>query len=327
MWAAWANCVGQLIVKCASIVIGGSTIDSLTSEFCYMWHELTQKKDISQMIGKCADMNELIGFSCEKRLMYVPLPFWFTQTSGQALSLASLQFHGVQVQVEFERLENCITVSHPGVKVHNCSTRAPITSSDISAAIETTYVYLDTEERNKFATTHFEQLIVQVQQYSITNQNSQIRMPLNFNHPVIELMFAVRRSVHERSNDFFNFAGMDNRDIVLKSSLTLNGQYRWSEKPGQYLRLIQPYQYHTNVPEAFIYVYSFALHPEEPTPSGSVNCSRIDHVDLILNLQEGVGTVTVIVFARSWNILRYREGLCGLAFCNLYQKPPIEGGF
>lgn len=316
VWACWANAIGILAVKCASIVIGGSTIDSLTSEFCYAWHELTQKKDISQMVGKCSDMCELISASGCKRLLYVPLPFWFTQASGQALSLASLQFHGVQVQVEIERLENCITVSDPAVRVYNSCTNAPITPSDLSAAVETTYVYLDSEERNKFATTHFEQLIVQVQEYHITNQNSQVRMPLNFNHPVIELIFMVRRAACEKVNQWFNFAGVDNRDIVLKSSLTLNGQYRWSAKPANYHRLIQPHQYHTNIPESFIYVYSFALHPEEPTPSGSVNCSRIDHVDLILNLQENVGTVTIMVFARSWNILRYREGLAGLAFCN-----------
>lgn len=316
VWACWSNAIGQLLVKCASIVIGGSTIDSITNDFCYAWSELTQKKDISQMIGKYESMQELISQSSKRRVLYVPLQFWFTQHSGQALSLASLQFHGVQVHVEFERLERCITVSDPWVRVNNCQTNTAIAPSDLSAAIETTYVYLDTEERNKFATTHFEQLIVQVQEYRVTQQNSQIRMPLNFNHPVIEFIFMVRRQVHEKANQWFNYSGIDNRDIVCNSSLTLNGQYRWSAKPGPYLRLVQPYQYHTNVPDSFIYVYSFALHPEEPSPSGSVNCSRIDHVDLILNLQEGAGPVTVMVFARSWNILRYREGLAGLAFCN-----------
>ena len=68
----------------------------------------------------------------------------------------------------------------------------------------------------------------------------------------------------------------------------------------------------------FIYCFSFALHPEDPTPSGSCNMSRIDHVDLSLQLQEGLGKeqVTVIVFARNFNILRFREGLGGLAYAN-----------
>ena len=50
----------------------------------------------------------------------------------------------------------------------------------------------------------------------------------------------------------------------------------------------------------------------------SCNMSRIDHVDLALQLQESLGKeqVTVLVFARNWNILRFREGLGGLAYAN-----------
>ena len=61
----------------------------------------------------------------------------------------------------------------------------------------------------------------------------------------------------------------------------------------------------------YIYVFSFALHPEDPSPSGSCNMSRIDHVDLALQLQDNLGKeqVTVLVFARNWNILRSTTSL------------------
>jgi len=293
----------------------------LHSDFMYMWEELTGKsgKRLTEMIGKRFNRRQLIQDSAGSRLLYVPLPFWFTQHSGQALSMASLQFHGVQVQVEFERLENCISVSdESSVGVVNVASGGALTQSDLSAAIETTYVYLDTDERSKFATTHFEQLIVQLQHYTITSSNSQVRMALNFNHPVIEMIFAVRRSVNEVSNNWFNYSGIDGRDPVLKAGLMLNSQPRFNNKPGSWLRMVQPYQCHTNIPDSYIYVYSFALHPEQPTPSGSCNCSRIDHCDLILNLQQGLGKeqVTIIVYCRSWNVLRFREGLAGIAYAN-----------
>lgn len=321
IWASWSNSIGQLLIKCASIVIGGSTIDTLYSDFIYMWEELTGKtgKRLTEMIGKRDCLRELVHDSAGARLLYVPLPFWFTQNSGQALSLASLQFHGVQIQVEFERLENCISVSDESkVAVVNVGTNTPLTQSCLAAAIDTTYVYLDTSERSKFATTHFEQLIVQLQHYSITSSNSQVRMSLNFNHPCIEMIFAVRRQVNERSNSWFNYAGIDGRDPVIKAGLHLNSQPRFNNRPGSWLRLVQPYQFHTNIPNGYIYVYSFALHPEHTTPSGSCNLSRIDHCDLILNLQEGLGKeqVTIIVYCRSWNILRFREGLAGIAYAN-----------
>lgn len=143
-------------------------------------------------------------------------------------------------------------------------------------------------------------------------------MQLNFNHPVIELLWAVRRSCNEKCNSWFHFGGVDGRDPVVTAALYLNNQARFQGKPGTYFRLVQPYQHHTNIPDCFVYCFSFALHPEDPTPSGSCNMSRIDHVDLALQLQEGLGKeqVTVLVFARNWNILRFREGLGGLAYAN-----------
>jgi len=321
VWATWANSIGQLLIKCASIVIGGSTIDTLYSEFLFIWEELTGKsgKRLTEMVGKRYNTRQLVQDSAGARLLYVPLPFWFTQASGQALSLASLQFHGVQIQVEFERLENCIMVSDESrVSVVDVATNQPLTQSSIAAALDTTYVYLDTVERSKFSTTHFEQLITQLQFYSIVSSSSQVRMSLAFNHPCQELLWVVRRNVHERQNGWSNFSGIDGRDPVIKAALHLNSQPRFNNRPGSWLRLVQPYQHHTNIPESYVYCYSFALHPEQTTPSGTCNLSRIDHCDLILNLQEGLGKeqVTVLVFARSFNILRFREGLCGIAYAN-----------
>jgi hypothetical protein len=114
---------------------------------------------------------------------------------------------------------------------------------------------------------------------------------------------------------------------------------RFAPKEGRYFRLVEPYEHHTNIPDTFVYCWSAALHPEEAQPSGSVNFSRIDNVELTFDMQEGIdavprprrfspaeqsqcnlrpvsGDFTVLVFARSWNILRYREGLGGLAYSN-----------
>ena len=320
VWAHWTNDVGQFLVRCARVVIGGSTIDTLYNDFLFMWEELSGKsgRRLTEMIGKRYTRTQLICDSRQRRLLYIPLPFWFTQHSGQALALASLQFHGVQIHVEFEQLAKCIVVSNSSVSVKNTATACCLAPNDLSAALETTYVYLDNTEREKFATTHYEVLIVQNQAFHMTTTNAQVRMQLNFNHPVLELIWGVRRSCQERCNNWFNYAGIDNRDPVVSAALYLNNQARFSNKPGTWFRLVQPYQYHSNIPDCFIYVYSFALHPEDNTPSGSCNMSRIDHVDLQLQLQESLSkeSVSVMVFARNWNVLRFRDGLAGVGFAN-----------
>lgn len=320
VWCHWTNDVGQFLIKEAKIVIGGSVVDKIQNDFLFMWEELSGKsgRRLTEMVGKRYTRTQLVCDSRQKRLLYVPLPFWFSQHSGQALALAALQFHGVQLHMEWERLERCVVVSSKDVIVKNVETSTTLTANDLVAYLETTYVYLENAERERFATNHFEVLITQHQSFSMQATNNQPRIQLNFNHPVIELLFAVRRQCQERCNNWFNYSGIDNRDPITHVELFLNNQSRFSKKPGVYFRTVQPYQHHSNIPDAFIYVFSFALHPEDVSPSGTCNMSRIDHVDLNLTLQDGLNKeqVSVLIFARSFNVIRYREGLAGLAFAN-----------
>lgn len=332
LWCHWAQAVGQLIVKRASLVIGGQIIDTLYSDYLYMWEELSGKpgKRLKEMIGKADTIDSLVKDSGRKRRLYVPLPFFFTSTSGNALPLVSLQFHGVQIAVEFEQLSKLIVTSgcsgkdsngqavSGAIDVTDVQTDAVITSNSLKACLDTTYVYLDIEERDRFATGSFEQLITQVQQMSMTNMGSQARCQLNFNHPIQELMFCIKRQCNMDANNHFNYSGINGLDPVESVCLKLNNLPRFSNRPGPWFRLVQPYQHHTNIPQAYVYCYSFALHPEEPQPSGSCNFSRIDHVDLNLELQEGLKNeqVVVLVYARNWNIMRYRDGLAGAGFSN-----------
>src|SRR5690606_38147390 len=111
------------------------------------------------------------------------------------------------------------------------------------------------------------------------------------------------------------YSGKWGQDPVKVVHLRLNNLPRFGGREGRYFRLVEPYQYHTLIPESFTYCFSFALFPEEPQPSGSMNASRIDNIELMLELQDALSTeqVQIVVFGRNWNIFRYREGLGGQA--------------
>lgn len=98
--------------------------------------------------------------------------------------------------------------------------------------------------------------------------------------------------------------------------LILNGTDRFVPQYGKYFNQYQPYQYHSGVPYPGIYVYSFALKPEELQPSGTCNFSRIDIAQSAVNLKTGVPSVNQRMFAVNYNILRIQSGLGGLAFAN-----------
>jgi len=104
---------------------------------------------------------------------------------------------------------------------------------------------------------------------------------------------------------------------VHKFKLILNGTDRAYEQYGKWYNQYQPYQYHTGHPYPGIYVYSFALKPEELQPSGACNFSRIDMAQVAVSLKTGMPTNLVQqMFAVNYNILRIASGMGGLAFAN-----------
>jgi len=223
----------------------------------------------------------------------------------------------VQVSISFAPLTKLIQVSSPDVYPVVCATGQPVTNNDIRAVLDTTYVYLDLAERDRFATGCFNQLITTLQQFSTTQQGASGTYQLNFNHPTLELIWFVQRACNDAENETFNYSGKYGLDPLVRAGLRINNLVRF-DREAAYFRLVQPYEKHTLIPQNYIYNYSFALHPESCEPSGSLNFSRIDNVAFNLEMQADLASeqVSIGVFARSFNVLRFREGLGGLLYSN-----------
>ena len=98
--------------------------------------------------------------------------------------------------------------------------------------------------------------------------------------------------------------------------IVLNGQDRFKEQYGKYFNALQPYYHHTGTPYPGIYVYSFALQPEEHQPTGTCNFSRIDNAQVWVQLKSNSQATTQKMFAINYNVLRIQSGMGGLAFSN-----------
>jgi len=193
------------------------------------------------------------------------------------------------------------------------------------------YIFLDTEERRRFAAAEHEYLIDQLQISPIQSVSAgiaKINMPLYFNHCCKEFLWVVKQKHVQLANEWMNFTNVYQsvggdcpeavalQDQVTSALIQLDGLDRFERRNGLYFRLTQPYQRHTNVPNDYIYLYSFSLKPEEEQPSGSLNCSKIDTINL--NLVFNPATIgddrTVTIYATNYNVFRVVKGLGGLAF-------------
>ena len=322
------NYFGLRAIKHAEVEIGGQRIDKHYSDWMYIWNEL------SMPVGKKEGYFEMIGGKggdLKGDSLYVPLEFWFCRNIGLALPLIGLQYHEVKVNIQFEESTNVVnTASSPQ-------------AGTLSAALWVDYIYLDTDERRKFAQSSHEYLIEQLQFTGKESASNKIK--LNFNHPVKELVWVVHEpsGTAETANlNWFNYTATPDvlttansatyvnvstelgpsstaENAVKGGKLILNGNDRFYSRDGRYFNLVQPYQHHENVPNnAGINVYSFALKPEEHQPSGSLNMSRIDTavLDLQYDTTRPIGGKQVSIFAVNYNVLRILSGMGGIAYSN-----------
>jgi hypothetical protein len=274
---------------------------------------------------KRAGFKEMIGrrdtgtaTALESTKLYIPLQFFFSRNPGLALPLIALQYHEVKVNIQFRdqgRLDlsagaKTLAISNPRLFVD--------------------YVYLDTDERRRFAQSSHEYLIEQLQHTGPeTTRSSNFR--LNFNHPVKALVWVVRRPDAEPLEWGTNVvrtynaeSGYDGAvpagDAFETCKLQFNGHDRFTERDASYFRLVQPYQHFTRIPSKYIYTYSFALNPEAHQPSGTANFSRLDNVTLTLNKINDSNKMgndsELLVYAISNNVLRIQAGMGGLAYSN-----------
>jgi hypothetical protein len=334
----WTDDVGHHLIKMVEVEIGGQRIDRQFGDWLQIWADLTvpvgQERGYRRMIGQTG--NEEGGLQSfdmddkEQTILYIPLQFWFCRNVGLSLPLIALQYHEVKINLEFRQAaELYITAGHP---VNGLSLDA--------ASLYVDYIYLDTDERRRFAQVSHEYLIEQLQftgDESISNSSNKIK--LSFNHPVKELIWVVQHDSFvelpgacAEGNQWSNYttelaaanesftSPAGGQDPVNFAKLQLNGHDRFSTRAGTYFNLVQPYQHHTNIPKSpGINVYSFGFKPEEHQPSGSANFSRIDNATLQLHIVYPNNVdlcAKVRIYATNYNVLRIMSGMGGLAYSN-----------
>ncbi len=359
--------------------------------------------------------------------LYIPLEFWFCKNPGLAIPLIALQYVEVFIYFEFNSLNNLFTLGKENLSpcaffssgnVQNNPEPDSFVNQLINAGfnekniffefVEGTwnqntfllanYIYLDDDERRRFAQSSHEYLIHQVQRRLFTGvkQGTTVK-ELDMFHPVKELIWAFQKDTVKDLNDWSNYTFLDlftdyntiqeeynsridfldqqsdvnfltqnnnfirqselnpinpncnflgpglssnlafndYTNIMLSAKLVFNGHDRFSERDNTFFNALQPYKYHTHSVQPGIYVYSFALHPEDEQPSGTANFSRLNKIELQFTLRRDICeedlpevdpideinnneinpiNYNLFVYAMNYNIFRIMGGIAGLAF-------------
>jgi hypothetical protein len=291
---------GHGMIEYVEVEIGGTTIDKHYGRWMDIWSRLTGNSDSEAKLNSMIQGELKSTSNALHKKLYVPLNFWFNRNNGLALPLIALQYHEVKLEVKLN------TVATATLK---------------NMVVLCDYIFLDSEERRRFAQVGHEYLIDQVQHNgsnSYAQKDNNVNVDLNFNHPVKELVWTVQEE-GAAFNSYTTKADGSGDAVVNNALITLNGHDRFDRREGTYFSTVQRAQHHTGSSAlGHIYVYSFALNPEEHQPSGTCNFSRIDNAQLRMNLADG-GADTgreVRVYAVNYNVLRIMSGMGGLAYSN-----------
>lgn len=209
--------------------------------------------------------------------------------------------------------------------------------------------------RDKFLRQPFEQMVKLVQNFSFEeplkylvskpNPNSdtvEIQLPLELNHPVVDILWVFRRKAVVINNEWSNFMPA----ISLESSPTkvfppwlsyasirINGSEVISAEGDWFREHIAKKHRGGIIPyQSYVYGYSFAEYPDEHQPSGTANMSRSTSVTLRLKVNVPIAADLdtlptecdfkptmvrgweVFVYATYYNWLRFENGICNKLF-------------
>jgi len=235
---SYTDRVGHALIKEVEVEIGGQRIDKHYGEWMQVWSELShtkQKKDnLDKLVGDSALAANVV------QRVYVPLQFWFCTNPGCALPLIALQYHEVKINLTFRGVKDLVNAGTDG---------SDAAGTINSASLWVDYIYLDTDERRRFAQVSHEYLIEQLQFTGEETLSSKHK--LNFNHPVKELVWVSRldacvaalgTSADDDKNQWFNWTNNTAKgsgvNPTTSAKLQLNGHDRFAERKGSYFNWV-----------------------------------------------------------------------------------------
>lgn len=301
--------VGTLMFQYVELYVGTELIERLYGEYIEMIFDLTIPK------GKQTGLTFLDG----KTLQY--------QNSPQVAYTVPLPFSIFKKGLPLCAFKEDVTLRIVWNPSTYFTVPPTLITTPFTAHLNIEYTYLADKEIEFIRKSRF-QLIEQVQlnQFFIPNGTNYVQCILDFYNPVKELFFVLQQD-SARGYDYSNTATasaasgtIGTGDLLAQLELDFNTTERVATEVGtpQFLRIIQPLEFHTRVPDRIFYMYSFSLDPEADVPTGSVNLSRIKNQNLYIYTNPTPTNVNVRIYAASYNFMEFSNNSANIMFSNFF---------
>jgi hypothetical protein len=214
MCFAWAEYLGHQLINRIEIDIGGKVIDFTDSVKMNLHFQLTNKimhdETYNKLIGNVDELKTFDSNIKPAYTLYVPIDFWFGKYSGLSIPLIFLRYHDVKINIKLNDLVNCCYYE---------KLKSDVLIEDFfpkldSVSLIANYIYLDSDERKKFAQLNHEYLIDQSQIAEYTDiKNQKVNIELSFFNPIKQLFWIIRDQNNLARLKYFDYSTSSYVDI------------------------------------------------------------------------------------------------------------------
>jgi hypothetical protein len=199
---SWIKNIGHQLIKNITVEIGGQVIDRHTNDWFNIWNELSLNSELQKTYDKLiGNIDSLTTYDYTQKNTYtlnIPLLFWFNKYISGSLPLVFLKYSDIRIELELNDIKNLIFTDAPS----DYNFQDTVQLMDINLNID--YIYLDIDERSKFAQSPQEYLIEVVQNYNYQNiASTNVSVESFFINSVKEL-FWVAQSNNNLNKNFLD---------------------------------------------------------------------------------------------------------------------------
>ena len=311
-YTGYVQSIGYALIESLEFLIGGTVVARLDGRSMEAMEYLSSGSTASDMMVGTFDTHRvLIDNAIEPQDLYIPIPLWFTKKIANAFPLCLFTNYVVQVRVKFRDFQEMVHYDGP---------TGPSDMSLMDAGIVAEYIIMTDKERDALKAKKNHEFLIE--QYTtenikgITANSLTVRCNLQLRNPIKELIWFLIEDQSEQNNDWFNY-GLRDEDyqgnaLMLSASLYLDSALRYDKLPESYYRMVSPARFHRHAGMKHIrniYSISFSQSPEALQPSGYLNASRYDTIDLHINLIPQCPAGKVYTCAIGYNIMTLENGV------------------
>lgn len=304
--SVWTNRVGFNLIKKVELIIGNQIVDRHYGLWMYIWSELSNKKEkkniLDELVGKTSNGGTASNGIPVKKInkLTIPLFFTFCKDSSSFLPISAITKQNIYIKFYFEEKKNCI----------QSGTLPKGDLSDTQLFID--YIFLEKNEKMKISQNKYEYVINVVERFQRQLNNNGLNLiSLPFFNSIKEIIWVVKRNLtNDNTDKFTDFTDGQNNSMIKKAQILINSKKLFSSgfRKFYYFNYINPYQFHTGIPNLGINSISFCLEPEESSPTGNIKINKNDKLSIKLDSSIGV----LNVFSLSYNILTINNGFANL---------------